>query len=108
MDQTPTPNAVHPPLARYRWALVVLLAAFSGWVFHVSGADHFGWPTFWSVGFGIQGAMVVAVVQVFFPLLNVIAFPVLQLALGFLGWYGYAIGAAALAAYLLAQRKSKA
>ena len=109
------PNSAPPtaPLANLRWPLIFLAAAFAGWGFYVSGAHYFGWPTFWSVGLAIQGGMVFFAVQAFFPLLNAVAFPLIQLGFGlaghgFLDWYGYAMGVAALAVYLAAQRKKSA
>lgn len=102
-----TPRAA--PLARYKWLLILGATVLAGVGFHASGADYFHWPRFWSVGFGIQGGMVFGAVQVFFPLANVVVFPLLSLGgllLGkaFLGYWGFAAGAAALAVWLAAQR----
>lgn len=103
-------EATLPPLARHKWALIFLAAAVAGYGFHLSGADYFHWPRFWSVGFAIQGGMVFAAVQAFFPLLNVAAFPLISLAgllfgKPFLGLWGFVAGGVALAVWLLAQRR---
>lgn len=96
-----------PPLAKYRWVLVGLVGLVAAWGFFAAGAQQFGWTTFWAVGFAANGGLAVLAVQAFFPLLNVIAFPLLSLLVDQAGLYGYLIGAAALAAWLLAQRRRR-
>lgn len=98
------------PLSGLRWPLITAITVFAGWSYYAAGANFFGWPTFWAVGLGIQGAMVYFALQAFLPIANVVAYPAMQgvltlFGLGFLGWQGYAMGAVSLAVWLLAQRR---